>query len=606
MNKKDFPVEHLWISNKELQLVFDVEFPEKNSLELFSFTDLAGNVSSYQCIDFVYYVARKFDIVISEIMADPTPSAGLPECEYLELANQCGQDIEIRNWSLLIGGDTIKFPGYTIHSGEYLLLCGADHVDGFSDSVHILGLSGFPALSNEGALIQLYNDKMELIHAVHFSREWYSSTAKQEGGWSLEIKDISHACIIDDNWSESISNRGGTPGKANSVAGSVADTAAPFVKQVFLNEEMQLEIVFSESMDRASLVDIENYSDEIIQFFDPPCVSKPFAEKVVLTFKNQLNDYQKHVLKLSSMLTDCSGNSIKDKFVFYGLPQEADSSDIIINEVMFESTEDIPEFIEIYNNSQKIIDLRNFQLGYFDSFTETFTRQILFTRDNFYIYPGDYLTITPDKGQLCNYYQINDQRKVIGAGKWINLVNDGGKIAVISSTGKIIDQSSYNKEMHFGLLVETSGVSLEKIACNVSGTDGDNWHSASSLSNYASPCRQNSQHYFSNSGGSSFVLEPEGISPDNDGYRDFLSISYRFNKPGYLISIAVYNTKGEEVAIIANNELSGTEGIYYWKGLDANNDKLPMGYYIVFCEAIHPEGEKKQKKGSVLVLPQKK
>ncbi|NJO87785.1 MAG: hypothetical protein HC831_01635 [Chloroflexia bacterium] len=156
--------------------------------------------------------------------------------------------------------------------------------------------------------------------------------------------------------------------------------------------------------------------------------------------------------------------------------------------------------------------------------------------------------------------------------------------------------------MHFGLITDAEGVSLERIDPLKPTDDPDNWHSAASTAGFATPANQNSQFMQLADGiEDDIVIEPETFSPDNDGYEDVAFIRYKFNDPGYVANVSIYDAKGMLVKRIANNELLATEGEFSWNGLHENQTKARIGIYVIYFEVFNLQGVvKKTKKTCVL------
>jgi hypothetical protein len=108
----------------------------------------------------------------------------------------------------------------------------------------------------------------------------------------------------------------------------------------------------------------------------------------------------------------------------------------------------------------------------------------------------------------------------------------------------MIDQFSYNDNMHFALLNSVDGISLERLDFNRPSDDVTNWHSAAESVNFASPGYQNSQYIpVENTG--SVSIDPNVFSPDNDGYQDVINISYEFTEPGNVANIFIFDASEE-------------------------------------------------------------
>ena len=90
-------------------------------------TDLEGNMMPAGApIDFSYVVpeAAAFrDVVLNELMADPSPVVGLPEAEFVELLNSTtDKTFDLAGWTFSDGGTPVVLPSYVLGPGEYVVL----------------------------------------------------------------------------------------------------------------------------------------------------------------------------------------------------------------------------------------------------------------------------------------------------------------------------------------------------------------------------------------------------------------------------------------------------------------------------------------------------
>ena len=155
----------------------------------------------------------------------------------------------------------------------------------------------------------------------------------------------------------------------------------------------------------------------------------------------------------------------------------------------------------------------------------------------------------------------------------------------------LLDSVSYHEDQHFNLLNDYNGVSLERINYENNGYDPNNWHSASSSEGYATPGYQNSQYIHTPKTTNQFELSSSIISPDGDGFEDFLVLKYQMNNLGYILNGYIYNLAGFQVHQPFNNVLLSSDGNLKWDGLDSNGIKLPIGNYILLIEAFNETGK---------------
>jgi hypothetical protein len=145
--------------------------------------------------------------------------------------------------------------------------------------------------------------------------------------------------------------------------------------------------------------------------------------------------------------------------------------------------------------------------------------------------------------------------------------------------------------MHHPSILSPKGVSLERISFTTKGIQKSNWHSASTLSGWATPGKENSQMQNSiHSHAETLTVNPKVFSPNNDGYEDHTEISFHCEKPGYLAHIRIFNTKGKCVRFLKNNILCTTDNKYNWGGRDENGHLLPPDIYIIIISLLSPNG----------------
>src|SRR5687768_6860313 len=70
---------------------------------------------------------NRYDIVIDELMADPTPQAGLPNNEWIELKNTTSVSVNLQNWR--IGDATSQsgpMPGFILQPDSFVIVCASN------------------------------------------------------------------------------------------------------------------------------------------------------------------------------------------------------------------------------------------------------------------------------------------------------------------------------------------------------------------------------------------------------------------------------------------------------------------------------------------------
>ncbi len=584
-------------------LSFSVPFPENTicTLSVANISDMSGNIMDQQDFLFSYYLTQPYDIVINEIMADPTPVVGLPEFEYLELHNRTVLPISINNWKLFFGSTQKTFANVTIPPGGYLIVGGTSAADAFASYGQVYDM-GSISITNDGQTITLVDDLGRLVHSVSFTTSWYQDNNKTDGGWSLEMIDPDNPCGGMSNWRASVNTSGGTPGTVNSVNASNPDLIAPQLVRVSVIDNQTIRVWFSEPMDSLNLLNHNVYSlSHGLTLASNPKPLYPQYSSVILTLSQPMQQTVIYTLTINDTITDCTGNILPlQSDARFALSQPLEAGDIIINEVLSNPPTGLNEFVEIYNVSEKILDLRDMNLANIDNNTGNVASLKPIATDGFLVFPGDHIVLTKNVQGLLDYYYCPFPNNFILMESLPSYNNDNGNVILVHVGGTVIDRLDYDVSMHFPLLVSTKGISLERINYLRPTSDITNWHSASETAGFATPGYVNSQYSEAVFDGE-IVLDPEIFSPDNDGYNDVLNISYTFSEPGNVGTITIFDTRGRLIRNLITSELLGTSGVYSWNGVTNDNQKAPVGIYVVIFEIFDMQGNKRAfKKVTVL------
>lgn len=593
----------------KVKLIFDRPFPigVTLSISIQNITDLNGNVASPIQADFRWYLPSAFDIQINEIMADPDPPVGLPNAEYIELFNTSENEINLSGWNLIIGSMPRTFGVIILQPGGFLLVGHENSAAELSEYGQFYGFSGFQ-LTNAGQTITLKNQFDQVISTVAFSDDWYKDTNKKNGGWSLEQIDPANPCGGGANWIASVNTAGGTPATSNSVAGPNPDNSAPFASRVEVLSPSAIVVHFSEPMDSTLLNQPQTYKISPSAGFPIlATATEPDFLRVAMNIdpSNSLSQDVIYMLEILNDLTDCAGNLIdKSRVVSFGIPKPVVANDVIVNEILFNPNEDVVkgvDFVEIFNRSNKILDLSTMILATRDKSTGELSSPKNISESGLLLFPDSYMVLTTDPEVVKQQYFTENPDAFVKMASLPAFNNSDGVVVIATKGYEAIDQMAYNEKMHNPLLKSYKGVSLERINPERPSTDNTNWHSAAEDAGFATPGYKNSQYSEAQFIDDPITIQPEIFSPDMDGRDDVLNINYQFDVPGFIANITIFDSRGRMVRKLIQNVLLGTEGTFSWDGITDEGQKASMGIYIIFFEVFDTSGSlNKYKKTAVL------
>jgi Lamin Tail Domain len=435
---------------------------------------------------------NRYDVVIDEIMADPTPQVGLPNNEWLELRNTTAAPINLQNWRVGDAtGQSGPMPNFTLQPDSFVIVCTSSAVAAMSAFGTTISVTSFPSLDNAGDQLFLKAANGKTIHAVFYSDSWYQNELKKDGGWTLEMIDTKSPCAGSSNWKASVSTTGGTPGKKNSIDAVNNDATAPQLKRAYTTDNVTIVLVYDEPVDSLSGATLANYSvDGGLTFISATSLA-PLFNLVQLKVSTPMQASSVYNITAANV-KDCKSNTIGGaNKVRVGLPVDAGAGEWIINEILFNPKPNAFDYVEFYNKSNKIFDAAKLYIANRNTSGVISSIKAL-SASPCYVFPGDYIVATEDAANLALNYLVKNPDNVLEVSTMPSFSDDEGDVIALNFQGSVVDEVKYKDNWHFKLIDNAEGVSLERIDPAGPSQDETNWHSAASTAGYGTPTYKNS------------------------------------------------------------------------------------------------------------------
>lgn len=382
------------------------------------------------------------------------------------------------------------------------------------------------------------------------------------------------------------------------------DKTPPHLLLFNLESSDSILLGFSESLDTSSILNPHNYSINNGSNYPDRITFDQHWRDITLFFDRAFEQNISTRLKLRG-LKDLANNQLNDTLITFTYYQ-LDTADVVINEILFDPLIGGEEYVEIYNRSEKFLRLDKLK---FFRIKERFpnspdTSTIILTNNNVVIGPNEYWIISKSPEKVIQQYFTEKPDQIITNLNFPNLINDEGILGLISIEGLLIDKIYYSQKMHHPLLNFTDGVSLERVHYDRSGYDSSNWHSSASNNGFGTPTYKNSQFNEIENSKELISLSSKIISPDNDGIEDILTINYSLVESGSIANVIIFDSRGQQIKYLVNNEYLGTEGSFVWNGTNDQNQISPMDIYIIYIELLDLKGGLKKIRKTVALVRQ--
>ncbi|MEX2463570.1 MAG: lamin tail domain-containing protein, partial [Balneolaceae bacterium] len=396
------------------------------------------------------------DIVINEFMV--RPPEGYPR--YVEIYNRSERYLNLKGFELRRrehspnNGGILSTNDLAIGPGRYIVV-----TSNREQLEEIFGKGSWREMSGYPGFTQTTSDEIRLIepNGAIIQKLEYNPQTWGGNGVALERRSLDAPINDINNWANSIADLKGTPGMKNSVG---PDDAGPFLKRFEVIDNEIIHIYLGGAVDWQKVTPSNfhltgNQSIQKIGFIEPDIVKLTLATKLI--------SGQTYLLTIRDIV-DIFGNemgSVQQSFTYY-LVESADRGDVVINEFMYNEPDDYSRYIELYNRSQKVIDLAGWKQA-----NNTGTLRTL-TDESYLLQPGAYVVIAPNEELLQVF--LFPELPLINAGNRLSALKNGGDAIVIANeSGVVIDSLVYTPDWG------GDGVSLERRRADLSGTHRENW-----------------------------------------------------------------------------------------------------------------------------------
>tara|TARA_B100001109_G_scaffold253650_1_gene251743 strand:- start:1056 stop:5294 length:4239 start_codon:yes stop_codon:yes gene_type:complete len=234
------------------------------------------------------------------------------------------------------------------------------------------------------------------------------------------------------------------------------DTIKPTADTVIILSSNQLEVRFSEFVDVATATNPSNFS--LSQGIGAPTsvfLNAADSSRITLDFANTFTSGLFYDLDIQNV-EDRNGNAmLRDTLsFFYFVSVAAAYRDVVINEFYADPSPSfgLPsgEFIEIYNASQKVFDLKDWEIADGSS-----TRLL----PSYILQPQEYVIICSNAD--VNAYQTFGT--VVPVSTLPSLNNSGDDIVLTDNNAQLVDQLSYGLSWYDDASKENGGWTIEQI-----------------------------------------------------------------------------------------------------------------------------------------------
>lgn len=399
------------------------------------------------------------DIVITEIMADPSPVINLPDAEFIEIFNNSSEHISLKNCNLIMGDKALNFPDVTFAPQEYAILCASKSVEDFQNYGTTISIPSFASLNNTGKRIAIVQSE-KIIASLFYTDEWYQNSFKASGGWSLEKRNIADGSEIMENWAASVDYSGGTPGRENSVNTTIYNNVFPTITNAYFKNDSTLIVTTDQNTDISEVARYETLSISPVDYS---------LQEYEIALAQKVQPHNIYEIEFTLNCFDLLYVAFEEHIAMFDSLTQPLS--VIFQEILFNPHVGESDFVEIQNISNSYYNLADIYIAKPD-----FSSLVPLSNQPKTIAPQQTVLLTEDPAfweAQSNCYDI-----CVLPVNLPTLADDTGSLLLLNKWGEIIDSITYFASWHNEELEDVDGISLQRIQKIPTPTPSANWTSS--------------------------------------------------------------------------------------------------------------------------------
>ena len=423
------------------------------------------------------------NLIISEIMYAPKS----PQPEWIEIYNNSAKALNLKGFHFADDADTVTITHipFTIEAGEYAVVTSDSSIISYYPGSYKFIKAALPSLNNTGDAVIILDSLNRVIDSLVYKADWCSSTP----GASLERIDKDISSTERYNWECSIDPKLATPGKKNSIA--VKDIDAELLRfsaaheSILAGEQNSLTaVIYNRGKSRIGSALLNFYIDsnndsaasqnELIKSISCGLLKPSDSLSFSVSIKSDVIGKINYIAKIEAAGDEDTINNIKCTSVNWYEYSES-RNDIVLSEIMYAPVSPRPEWVELYNRTNRSIVLCNYKIANSADTVEFILKEKMLP-------PAGYIVISTDSS-IFNYYSIPSD---VIAKKLPRLNNNGDKLILLDKYNRVIDSLQYSPQWG-----GEDGKSLERVSYETASTEKTNWK-PSANENGATPGKKNS------------------------------------------------------------------------------------------------------------------